>query len=245
MCPVLFQATSAPLLETVSVNCIGGDPLNGNFDTCKILLPTPLLDHRLKDAASYIAQSLRALAVAGCPRLKLATVTDVTHCDWGDGSTHHCYSIRDAVANKTYALPFISIMWGRGQNIFLRARDGEESMSNRTTIPLLAEGQPWKSTTDGLRLPATMFIDANSPYEAKILPTVTVGKWREQHPTLSCSLWVNEERAGCRLIDATILEGLGEHDPLQEDTPEGFARGDNKTDLWPAGEEVTRAFRVA
>lgn len=245
MCPVLFHTASAPLLETVSVNCIGGDPLNGNFDTCKILLPTPLLDHRLKDAASYIAQSLRTLAVAGCPRLKLATVTDVTYCDWGDGSTHHCYSVRDAVANKTYALPFISIMWGRGENILFRARDGEELMSNRTTVPLLAEGEPWKSTTNGLRLPAAMFVDAKSPYKAKTLPTVTVAKWREQHPTLSCSLWVNEERAGCRLIDATVLEGLGEHDPLQEDTPEGFARGDDKTDLLPAGEEVTRAFSFA
>jgi hypothetical protein len=245
MCPVLFQATSAPLLETVSVNCIGGDPLNGNFETCKILLPTPLLDHRHKDAASYIAQSLGALASTHCPNLKLATVTGVTHCDWGDGSTHHCYSIRDAVANRTYALPFVSIMWGPGNNILLRARDGEELMSNRTTTPLLGEGQAWKETTDGLRLPAAMFLAPESSYTAKPLPTATVAEWRGQNPTRSCSLWVNEERAGCRLIDATVIEGLGEHDPLQEDTPEGFARGDDKTDLWPAGEEVTRAFTFA
>jgi hypothetical protein len=245
MCPVLFQATSAPLLETVSVNCIGGDPLNGNFETCKILLPTPLLDHRHKDAASYIAQSLGALASTHCPNLKLATVTGVTHCDWGDGSTHHCYSIRDAVANRTYALPFVSIMWGPGNNILLRTRDGEELMSNRMTTPLLGEGQAWKETTDGLRLPAAMFLAPESSYTAKPLPTATIAEWRGQNPTRSCSLWVNEERAGCRLIDATVIEGLGEHDPLQEDTPEGFARGDDKTDLWPAGEEVTRAFTFA
>lgn len=131
---------------------------------------------------------------------------------------------------------------GADNNILLRARDGEESMSDRTTIPLLAEGQPWRTTTNGLRLPAAMFLAPDSPYKAKILPTVTVAEWREQDPTKSCPLWVNEERAGCRLIDATVLEVLGEHDPLQEDTSEGFARGDKREDLWSAGEEVRRAF---
>ena len=236
VCPALFQATSAPILEIVSVSCIGSNPLNSTAHTCRVLPETPAIpvDVNGQNAAPHIAQSLHALAATQhCPSLKLATVMDVTHCDWDDRSTHHSYSIRDALTNKTYALPFVRILWGADCSILLRARDGEEYMSDRTTIPLLAEGQVWKESTDGLRLPAAMFLAADSPYEAKILHKLTVAEWREQNPTKKCSLWVNEEKTGCRLIDATVLEGLGEHAPLQEDTPDGFVRGEEKSDLWP------------
>ena len=238
VCPLLFQAASAPMLETVSMNCIGSNSLNSTAQTCRVLPETPLdpavaVTVDSQNAAPHIAQSLRAFAAIHCPRIKLATVTDVTHCDWNDRSTHFCYSIRDAVANETYALPFVRILWGADCNILLRARDGEEWMSDRTTTPLLAEGQVWKETTDGLRLPAAMFLAAKSPYVAKPLHTLTVAEWRERNPTKSCSLWANEKKTGRRLLDATVFEGLGEHAPLKEDTPEGFVRHEEKSDLWP------------
>ncbi|GAB7334629.1 hypothetical protein MBLNU13_g06592t1 [Cladosporium sp. NU13] len=245
VCPALFQATSTPILETVSVNCIGSNPLKSAAPTCRVQPETPAVavDVNGQNAAPHIAQSLRALAATQhCLNLKLATVTDVTHCDWDDRSTHHSYSIRDAIANKTYALPFVRILWGPDNNILLRTRNGEDLISGRTTIPLLAEGQVWKETTDGLRLPAAMFLTIDSPYKAKILHTLTVAEWKEQNPTKSCSLWNNEKKTGCRLIDATVLEGLGEHNTLQEDTPEGFARGQEKSDLWPADDLLGMAF---
>lgn len=236
MCPALFHAASAPILETVSVNCIGSNPLHGGLQTCRVLpeAPATATDENGQDAAPHIAESLRDLAAASCPRLKLATVTDLTHCNWHDRSTHHCYSIRDALVNKTYALPLVRILWGEGCNMLLRTRDGEEYISDRTTTPLLAESQAWKETTDGLRLPASFFLGENSPYTAKSLHILTVDEWKEQNPKKSCPLWANEKKTGCRLLDATTFEGLGTHGPLQEATPEGFARGEEMSDLWPA-----------
>lgn len=115
VCPLLFPAASAPMLETVSVNCIGGNPLNSAAQTCRVLPETPLVpavavDVDGQDAAPHVAQSLRAFAATHCPRIKLATVTDVTHCDPNDRSTHFCYTIRDAVVNETYALPFVRVL---------------------------------------------------------------------------------------------------------------------------------------
>lgn len=236
MCPELFHADSAPFLETVSVNCIGSNPLHNGLQTCRVFPDSPATatDTNGQDAAPHIAQSLRALAAASCPNFKLATVADLTHCNWHDRSTHHCYSIRDALANKTYALPLVRILWGEGCNMMLRTRDGKESISDRTTIPLLAEGETWKETTDGLRLPASFFLGKNSPCTAKPLHVLTVDEWKEQNPKKSCPLWVNEKMTGCRLIDATVFEGLGTHGPLQEATPKGFVRGEEETDLWPA-----------
>lgn len=140
MCPALFHAASAPILETVSVNCIGSNPLHGGLQTCRVLpeAPATATDENGQDAAPHIAESLRDLAAASCPRLKLATVTDLTHCNWHDRSTHHCYSIRDALVNKTYALPLVRILWGEGCNMLLRTRDGEEYISDRTTTPPLS-----------------------------------------------------------------------------------------------------------
>lgn len=235
MCPELFHAASAPILETVSVNCIGSDPFHGGVQTCRVLPESPAVatDENGQDAAPHIAQSLRALAVVHGPNLRLAAVMDLTYCNWHDRSTHHCYSIRDALADKTYALPLVRILWGEGCNMLLRARDGEESISDRATIPLLAEGQAWKETTDGLRLPASFFLADDSPYAAKPLHVLTVDEWAEQHPTKFCPLWVNEKKTGCRLLDATTFEILGAHAPLQEATPEGFVRGEENADLWP------------
>jgi hypothetical protein len=163
---------------------------------------------------------------------------DVTSCDWEYRSTHHCYSIRDAIANKTYALPFVRTFWGTDCNMMLRARDGEEFMSTRATIALLAEGQVWKESVDGLRLPAPFFLGGNSPYTAKPLHFLTVAEWKELNPNKSCSLFVNEKKTGCRLVDATVFEGLGEHASLREDTPEGFVRHEEKSDLWPVEDQA-------
>lgn len=231
MCPALFQVASAPILETVSVVCINSDPLNSETETCRTLpdAPATRLNSDGQNVAPHIARSLRALVVSSqCPRLKLATVTDVTGRDWEDSSTHNSYSIRDALADKTYASPFVRTVWGAGCNIWLRARDGEEIMSNRATISLLAEGLPWKESIDGLRLPAPLFLGQKSIYTVKPLHTATVAEWKAQNPTKSCSLWTNEEKTGCKLVDYQTFEGLGDHAALREDTPEGFVRYEEK-----------------
>ena len=234
MCPVLFRVASAPILETVSVVCIHSDPLDSETQTCKTIpdAPATRLNSDGQEVAPHIARSLRALvASTHCPLLKLATVTDVTTRDWEDSSTHDSYSIRDALANKTYASPFVRTMWGAGCNIWLRARDGEEVMATRATISLLAEGLPWKESIDGLRLPASFFLGEDSPYTVKPLHTATVAEYKARNPTRFCKLWVNEEKTGCRLVDSETFEGLGEHAPLREDTPEGFVRYDEKKSI--------------
>ena len=244
VCLTLFQAVSAPRLETISVNCIGSDPLhciNGKPLDCGVQIRRPLAtEHNDLDAAPYIAQSLRDLAAAHCPNLKLATVTDITNSDLDDRSSHHCFSIRDALANKTHALPFVRVMWVNDSSMLLRAREEAEYMSTRATMHLLAEGQVWKETIDGLRLPASLFLGENSPYTAKSLHFLTVAEWGEQNPKKTCPLWANEKKTGCRLVDATVLEGVAEHAPLKEDTPEGFVRYEEKSDLWRVEEEADR-----
>ena len=223
ICPALFNANSALGLETVSVNCVGGSTHSSGAQLCNSHAVNPLMVYHESgnDAAPAVAQSLHAFATRHCPALKLATVTSVTPNDYDDRSTHPSYDIRDGVANKTYALPFIDI-WGlEDGNTLLRARNGEESISDRATIALLAEGQVWKATTTGLRLPASMLLAESSPYTAREMHLLTVEEWKEQNPKRSCALWANEKKTGRRLIDATLFEGLTEHVPLKEDTPEG------------------------
>lgn len=233
VCTDLFKADPAPVLETVSVSCIGGDTLGSGAQICDTLPANPLMAYHAEgnDAALPVARSLQTLATH-CPKLELATVMSVTPNHYADRSTYSCFSIRDALANRTHALPFFNILGLGDGSILLRAKS-EGVISDRATIALLAEGQPWKETTDGVRLPAAMFAAEDSPHTAKPLRLLSVAEWKEQNPTKSCSLWANEEKTGCRLIDATVLEGLGEHAPLKENTPGGFGRGEDKSDLWP------------
>lgn len=235
MCTALFSATSAPTLETVSINCFGGNAFSSGAQLCRPDVVSPRMHYHGNDAAPSVAQSLKTLAKR-CPKLTLATVLDTTPAEYEDRSTHACYDIRDALTGKTYALPITDIWALEDGNVLLRTMNGKELVSSRATIALFAEGQPWKETAGGIRLPAAMFLAEDSAYTAKDLHSLTVAEWKEQNPRRSCSLWSNEKMAGRWLIDVTTFEGIAEHAPLKEDTPEGFMRDeDMMSDLCPLG----------
>lgn len=236
MCAALFNSDSAPNLRTVSVNCVGSSTLGGGSQVCGSYdeLAGAVNHPNGIDTAPVIAQSLRNLT-SEHPKLELATVLDVTRNDYDDRTTHPCYNVRDTIENKTYALPFVNVLpFGYG-NTLLRAKTGEDVIASRATIQLLAEGQPWKETIDGLRLPAMMFTAEISVYIANELRWLTVEGWKEQNSRKSCSLWNNERKIGFRLLEAVTFDGLTERPVLKEATPGGFIRYEPEmSDLYPA-----------
>jgi hypothetical protein len=131
-------------------------------------------------------------------------------------------------------LPIVNLWGPEDGNTLLRARNGDKSIADHSTTALLAGGQVWKETLDGLRLPASMFLAEGSQYTADLPYVLTVAEWKEQNLNTLCPLCDNEGKTGCQLVDATTFVGLAEHPLLKEDTPARFYRVDkHKYDLWP------------
>jgi hypothetical protein len=143
-----------------------------------------------------------------CPRLTLATVLDKTPNVYEDRTTHPCYNFRDAIANRTHVSPLVNV-WALGDgNTLLRSTDTKEVVGSRAAIQSFAEGQPWKETANGLRLPAIMFAGEEPAYTANELHLLTV----------------EAPKTGLRLVEASILDGLVKRPIIREATPDGWVR---------------------
>jgi hypothetical protein len=238
LCEALFSAESAPILESVSVNCVYAGPSLSGTQLCSPLNRAlgPLSQANRTEAAATIAQSLRALTLR-CPRLTLATVLDKISNDYDDRTTHPCYNFRDAIANRTHVSPLFNVWALEDGNTLLRSTDEQELMGSRAAIQSFAEGQPWKETANGLRLPAMLFAGEEPAYTSNELHLLTVEAWRQLNPRRSCSLWSNERKTGLRLVEASILDGLIERPIIREATPDGWVRYESEmSDLHSASQ---------
>jgi hypothetical protein len=228
--------STAPLLKTVFVSCVGRAIRNNGARLCGSYDEDPhTMNFRTgTEAAPILAQSLQSLSL-NCPALEVAMVMDVTPSDYDDESVYPSYNVRDVIKNKTNALPFHDILPFEDGNTIIRLADGQELISSRAAIQDLAEGRVWKDSTDGVRLPAVMYLgEGAADYVAKEEALLTVEAWKEGHPKKTCILWLNERKTGLQLLRPAVLDGVTEKPVVQEDTPVGWLR--DGTDLDPEDE---------
>lgn len=140
--------------------------------------------------------------------------------------------VRNTLENKTYASPFTVVWPFEDGNTLSRTANNEDIMATRATIQQIAEGQPWRQTVDGIRLPAAMFKSRYSVFKAEELVHLTVDAWKEKNPKRSCTLWLNERQTGMRSLGPAVYDGLTAIPSLREATPIGWER--DGTDLYPA-----------
>jgi hypothetical protein len=234
--PAAESKPTAPLLKTVFVSCVGRAICNSGARLCGSYDEDPhTMDFRTGiEAAPILAQSLRSL-ILKCPALEVAVVMDVTPPDYDDKSVYPSYNVRDAIKNKTNALPFHDVLPFEDGNTLIRLTDGQELISSRAAIQDLAEGRVWKEGTDGIRLPAAMYLGEGAADDvAKEEALLTVEAWKGGHPKKTCHLWLNERNTGLQLLRPTVFDGVTEKPILREDTPVGWLR--NGTDLFSEDE---------
>lgn len=161
----------------------------------------------------------------------------------------------DMVDKEAWAIPVRSIWeehdvpWAnvlQGSNSILLP-DGEELVASMRRVETLAEGDAanWCTIAGGARVPRDALLASGndtavsmrriaelaggwaSVVEESPLPT-TPEQWREEHQPSMAPHWVNETRAGMKLIQAERRVGSKEYlsfRPVFELTPGGFERG--------------------
>lgn len=68
------------------------------------------------------------------------------------------FNRRDIIEDVTYTTPFGFLeMSSNGGTVFIRMPSGDEFIFTSWGIESLAEGEIWKESTNGFRLPAALF----------------------------------------------------------------------------------------
>lgn len=112
--------------------------------------------------------------------------------------------VKTNMANcTTLALP----IWFINSRLYiLRTIDGGEYISNPRTLQIFAEGNTWRTTVSGARLPAEVFEEERAGFSPDLvedtLPVVASSTWRRENPDTVIPLWDHEVKTGVRMVDA-------------------------------------------
>lgn len=94
--------------------------------------------------------------------------------------------------------------------LLTRLPDGQELMTaNHGALAVLAEGQTWKETVTGTRLPAAISDDLEKgKHLMKSAPTISLSEYRKISPKGSSIWWRNDAVSGTSTVSAIKREGL-------------------------------------
>lgn len=241
LCPALFlskigsdgpsikdEAHSQPpifkSLKTFIINChLWGDALTCNEDRSQ-------QSNHPKDewARVSLAKALRELVVRGSfPNIERLWIVDGQNCNFLDSREIPAWNRRDIVYNQTWATPwtYLHAKYMPFPLITRTPDDQEAIMTSHAALEVLVEGQTWKETIMGSRLPATVLDGPErNNHIMKGPPTISLAEYREISPKGSCSWWAEEKLTGARLIWAVKREGLVDRSPVHKLTPSGWIR---------------------
>lgn len=230
-----FRPIAVPNLQTLVINCIGNDAMTP--DRCDVGAIFLFISHPSQFAYvaawNSVTEGLRLLVETGqhLPSAKFCLIRSLPDALY-DKRHYASLTCAEMVSKTAHVYPYRSTGYSQESNI-LRTLDGRELVIPDTAVPFFAEGELWRSTVSGARLPASLltphgeksFLAEN--VEQVRLPVQTSASWKEATPGfIFCDLWDNEAVAGTRLLEAevrgpqTYLSDL----PVFEGTPAGFMR---------------------
>jgi hypothetical protein len=97
---------------------------------------------------------------------------------------------------------------GPGDSILVRLPDGQDLVSSLAGVESLVEGELWKTTVKGARLPAELAPGPAFPAERD--SALTPDHWRSRNSSWElqeCQVWKDEAVAGQRLFEVEKREG--------------------------------------
>lgn len=237
LCPALFLPNSArdgppthfypPIyksLKTFIINChLWGDALTCNEDRSQ------QSNHpRDERARISLVKSLRELVVrGGFPHIERLWVLDGQNCNFLDSREMPAWNRRDIVHDQTWSMPwtYLHSKYMPFPLITRTPEDQEVITTSHTALSALIEGQTWKETVKGSRLPAALLDGPErNNHIVKGSPTISLAEYREISPKGSCSWWAEEKLTGERLIWPVKRVGLVDRSPVHKLTPSGWTR---------------------
>ncbi|PGH15716.1 hypothetical protein AJ80_05424 [Polytolypa hystricis UAMH7299] len=228
-----FVPISLPNIQTLVVNCNAlGKGRISRYDTNSLPLDWDIVPWRITAWDSITGALQRLVKIDGSypPSAKLVVFDRIYESE--DRSKYSTFLHSEMISQTTLAYPcrdVASAVRLRDQHL-LRTLDGRELLANSHTFSAFTEGQFWKSTICGARLPAPLVATGSrSTLSVNItedhLSMWPTDKWRRRNPDM-CALWKNETILGQRLLDGEISERpmfLSRY-PVGERTPPGFVR---------------------
>ena len=215
-----FEPVRANNLRQLGINLYlpGGTGPGFRSSLCGL----PKGEHRF-DFTTLI-KHLQAFVSSGtAPKLRRLWVLDIILMpQLYNESSYTAFVRRDIITNNSRIFPYRSIGGYAQDGMMIRMPDAEgglDYVSSMWTLQDLAEGQAWRETTTGTRLPASIMVAAGLPSKFVALSRP---EYQAQKNTL-CTLWTNEQRAGKRLLSAGEREFMYHQNPIEE-IPPGWRR---------------------
>ena len=222
-----LRPVAAPQLKTLVINCIPRTILGSQAYICGTFQENPytsyatsLLEARIAIVdALCLSKRTSNFSAAACVRVLHA----LSHSN-NDQSVYASLLQRNILEDVTWSLPFRNIMGSQNDSFLIRTPESLEFLSYSWAIEALAEGEFWTEVGNGSRLPTSSLRGRTSIYIQKSLPLLDTNAWKAANPRKSCTLWLNEEVSGTRLLTAECSHGLSGVMPVKEKVPAGWTR---------------------
>ncbi|KAJ9267277.1 hypothetical protein DTO195F2_510 [Paecilomyces variotii] len=218
-----------PFLETAMINCCSDSYVCTTFMGKRYGWTDYYINR--PEARTLIAEYLGQLDHSSSfPHIKRLWLLDLQREDSRCRSMYSAYNRRDIIRNKTWTIPYHPVKGhDDGSLLYLiRTPDNTEVLAEKWVIESLAEGEMWKETLAGAKVPSALLIGQDDPaFEGRVekpLPTMSVAAYRSRTPHSTCCLWHNEEKTGTRLLSAIESDGVIEKHQVVELTPPGWRR---------------------
>lgn len=212
-----FRVPTYPSLETLVISC--GDAGTCDEDSSR---PPDETDAPKPRAWKPLVQSLRELVLRGAfPNIERLRLLD------GPSEVnrpHVTWYRRDIARNRTWAIPWTRLRARGSLTYLIRLPDGQELMTAaRGDMADLAEGQTWRETITGTRLPAAISDGLEKgKHLTKPVPTISPSGYQRMYPGRSCNWWINDAATGTSTISAIEREGLMDTSPVLATAPPGW-----------------------
>jgi hypothetical protein len=186
-----YEPISLPNMRTLLVNCALPD--RAMRDTCRPddwedLPPEGLMT---RTAWHVITSALERLIQRGdchSPFAKIHVHDFMSGCplDMKPYGSPYTTFIRTEMSSLTsWAFPAVELLpLGEGERILVRMPDGQDLISSLAGVESLVEGELWKTTMEGARLPAELAPAAAFPAERDSV--LTPDQWRPLNQRVEC-----------------------------------------------------------
>lgn len=222
-----FEPVAAPRLETLNVNCIPLTISGSQAHICGTFQENAYSSYstNLPEARIAIVDALcLAKGNSSFPAAKCLQVLHALPHSNNDRSIYASLNRRNVLEDVTWALPFRNFTGIQMDSFLIRTPEGREFLSWPWAIEALAEGELWSEAVNGFRVPTPLSIKNASVYVQKKLPLLDTEAWKVANPRKSCTLWLNEEVSGTRLLNAECSQGVSVMISVKEKTPAGWTR---------------------
>ena len=222
-----FKPVDTSVLQTAMINCNPLKYFGCQPYICGMSPETPYHPHsnNSPEARLRIIDALRVISEGdNFPKDSQIYVLHVIPSAHNGVTSYHSFNRCNVRYATTWVLPFCNVLGFPSDGFLIRILEGQELLSYIWYIEALAEGELWKETIAGSRLPASMIKAHHSLHVPRSLPVFDREAWAKTHPRKSCSLWYHEEMCGARLLDAECRQDLYDVSTLRERTPTGWTR---------------------